>query len=669
MSIHEASPIDAIVRRVTVLLGVIALVLGIATVLLVNPLVDLLPSSYVMVVTVGALAFVGGLWMARQRYRAGIEELPVPNVERVLSTSAPGHDIDLALYRLTKFREGTIEYRELIQERLAEVALAVIKQRDDCSREEAIESLRDGSWTSNQYAQAFFTGGSPPSQTWQEKLKNRIRRTEESNYQKWVRMTIDAIVERSHLEDAIEPDHREDDGATEDEVASFTKGEYRRLMDESRVEEVRGAAKLFPIAPTGSWLGVSAFALVAAGWGIVTFEPGVVLISVVAIGFAAYARSGQPPQLENVSIERHLSETTPQPGEAVNVTVEVTNNGASFIPDLRIVDVIPAAMEVVDGSPRLATSLTAGSSDSFRYTVIAERGTHAWPSLTIGRNWAGSIEQQALIENDAEMVCYPFLRTTGDAPVRSQTSLYSGQIDTVVGGSGLEFFALREYRPGDPMKRIDWSRLARTGEFATIDFRKEQAAKVLLLFDTRDSAYVSDGPGRRHAVDRCIDAGTELFAGLYERGDLVGVAAFDTVPCWVGPSTGDGHAEQVRRVFAHHPALSSIPPDLLDKEEQYIDPMTHIRRQLSPDIQVILFSPLCDQYTADVARRLDSVGHLVTVLSPDPTTGRTPGQRLTKVEREVRINGLREHGIRVIDWKPDQSLHLEIDRARRRWAA
>jgi hypothetical protein len=64
---------------------------------------------------------------------------------------------------------------------------------------------------------------------------------------------------------------------------------------------------------------------------------------------------------------------------------------------------------------------------------------------------------------------------------------------------------------------------------------------------------------------------------------------------------------------------------------------------------------------------LDAYGHLVTVVSPDPTTADTPGHRLARVQRRNRISRLRAAGLRVVDWG-EESLAAEITRARGRWS-
>lgn len=666
MSMREQtiSSFDALTRRALLLLGAIVLALGLLTIVIVQPFVEVLPSSAGIVTFTFIGAFLLGLWMIRARYRNGYKQATVPNVERVLSTPTPGNDIDDMLYQLTEKRQGTIEYREQIRERLASLAIDVIRQEDDCSREEAVAKLDDGTWTDNPHAKAYFAGGSPPKQSLPDRIGMMLFNRGQSPYEKWVRITIDTIIDRSGVDiDELETD---DDGE-DDDTSVLLPSSYRSSAERADSETTEGGVTFGNRLATGHWRGISGVALIAAGWGGAMYQPEVFLLGVVGIAYTAYARSGSEPSISDLEVTRYVEDETPQPGESVEVTVTVENTGDSFLPDLRLVDRVPGPMEVIEGSPRLATALGSGSMATFTYTVVAERGTHEWPLVVYGRDFSGSVEREATIDVKTGISCVPSLKTTGGAPVRSQTSLYSGQVDTSVGGPGLEFFAVREYREGDPMKRIDWKRHARTGELATIDFRQERAAKVMLLFDSRDSAYVSSNPNERHAADRSVDAGMELFAGLFDRGDLVGVAAFDTVPCFLGTGAGDKHQERARQLFSGHPAISSLPPELKDVEGKYVDPMTHIRRRLSPDAQIMLFSPLCDDYPAEVARRLDSVGHLVTLISPNPTSIGTIGERLALVEREMRIRELRERDIRVVDWGNDERLGLEIQRAKTRW--
>lgn len=675
---NPTSSLDAVTRYALLAAGLVLFAVGVVTHVLVEPLVGILPSSFLLPALIGALALLSGLWTVRQWNGGTDHQSAVPDVELPISTLPPGSDIDEALYRLTRYRENTVEYRNQIQERLTSVAIDIIRKRDGCSRERAIHKLKEGTWTDSAYAAAFFAGGSPPSKPTFESLRDRLHGEHESDYERWVRMTVDTLVERAGTDVGIPDDpEEEEDGSLLERLRNRygnAEGEttrsaahYDDVTTDSGAEMVSEGVVYGDLLHTGRWNGITALALVAAGWGILTTSPPILLVTVVGVAFTAYARSRMEPDLTSLDVTRHVSETTPEPGEEVDITVTVENKSGSYLPDLRLVDRVPPSMTVVQGSPRVATALSSGSRVTFTYTVVAERGIHEWPLLVMARDFSGSIEREAAIAADAGIECVPQLTYTQNAPVRSQTSLFSGQVDTSIGGSGLEFFSVREYREGDPMNRIDWKRRARTGEFATIDFRQEKAAKVVLMFDARESAYVSHRPGARHAVDRSVDAAMELFAALFGRGDLVGIAAFDTIPCWLAPSAGDDHRERARRLFSGHEAIASVPPALKDAGGEYIDPMTHIRRQLDPDSQVLLFSPLADDYTAEVARRLDSMGYPITVVSPNPSATESIGQRLAGLERSMRITNLREHGIRIVDWEPEDRLGVELDRAKQRW--
>jgi uncharacterized protein (DUF58 family) len=144
---------------------------------------------------------------------------------------------------------------------------------------------------------------------------------------------------------------------------------------------------------THRWYGVAAVGFVAAGAGAIVNQPGLLLASVVGIAFAAYAQTSSSPPATELRLERELSDPDPRAGQAVEVTVRVVNEGGT-LPDLRLVDGVPPALEVTEGSPRLATALRTGRSATFRYTVEARRGVHPFEPMTIiARDASGATER------------------------------------------------------------------------------------------------------------------------------------------------------------------------------------------------------------------------------------------------------------------------------------
>ncbi len=628
------------------------------------------------------IALLLGIWRVRVRFNQGVDHLGLPVPELPFSNPTPGDDLDSMIHAYVTQGEQALEIPKQVGERLREAAIAAIAHREDITRDEAIDRLADGSWTEDQLAASYFAEDIPiPAQDFDVRLKAKLG-IGKTLYEQQIEAVVNEII---GIAEMIEPREADESIESEDDEGGFldrlgvgggsgnrviTRGETSvQDYEDNPGEQLTDNLSQRPPRGTRRWLGMDACALLTFGVGVAALQPSLILLGALFGGYSGFARIGWTPTPGGVSVKREFSTRTPTPGEHVTVSVTVTNEGGSLLPDLRMIDLVPPNMRVVDGSPRVYTALRPGAEVVFQYTLMAERGTHEWPLLAVTSGFSGSVEQEFIMTVDSTLDCLPRLRTVADVPVRAQTSILEGQVKTAEAGPGLEFHSVRDYEPGDSMRRIEWKHFARTGELATIDFRVERAATVVLLFDAREDAYVSDHPANRHALDRSVDAATEVYAALSDSGDLVGLAAFDTIPCWLAPGAGSGHNERVRLLLAHHPAIQSMPPSMSDREGQYIDPMLHVRRQMSSGTQVLMFSPITAPYPAEVARRLNSAGHLVTVISPDPTAERTPGERLARVERAIRINMLRERGIRVVDWGTDKSLPLAFEEAKRGWGA
>ena len=415
---------------------------------------------------------------------------------------------------------------------------------------------------------------------------------------------------------------------------------------------------------TDRWLGIAGAALALVGLGVLVRQPSLVLSGAVGVGYAVYARAGDAPT-PTLSVTRSVSDEAPAPGDEVRVTVRAENVGETALPDLRLVDGVPPGLAVVDGPARVATALRPGTAVTFEYTVRAARGDHEWEPLTaVTRDAAGAREREATLDAPTAIACTPELSAGGDLPLRGLTTVHHGRVPTDVGGSGVEFHATREYRRGDPLKRIDWNRRARTGELSTVELREERAATVVLLVDARESAYVAADPDAETAVEASVAAAGQAFSALLDGGDRVGVAALSPLDCWLPPGSGTVHAARGRETLATDPALAPTPSGERFYRSLWL---RRFRRRLPADAQVLFFTPLVDDTAATLARRIDAHGHLVTVLSPDSTTTETPGQRLATFERRQRLRSLRAGGIRALEWG-DDSFPVAVAAATRRWS-
>lgn len=423
-------------------------------------------------------------------------------------------------------------------------------------------------------------------------------------------------------------------------------------------------------------------ALVAVG--ILTGMPVFVLGGVAPLAYVALVNAtgvGEP----DIVVHRSVEPERPRPGDEVTVRVEVENVGDGVLPDLRVVDGVPAKLAVVQGSPRAALGLRPGHTESFEYRVVAKRGDHAFPqprvrvrSLT-GADVVTATGEQAGVTN---LQCSLPIDAV---PLREQTIEFFGPRRTDTPGSGIEFHSTREYRPGDRLTRINWRRYAETGELTTVEFRKAKRATVVLVVDARAASDVAHGVGYPSAIEYSLYAADRAIPPLRSAGNSVGVTALgadldpvepttsrdvrrgrDEVRSAVAPSTSargasaDGgeaircrHSGRTKRRDHGRASAGNSASDL--------------RKQLPSEAQVVLLSPVVDEYPLDVARILGAYGHAITVVSPDPTVGGSPGQRVASVRRRDRLVRLREAGARVVDWNPEESLSVALATALTQW--
>lgn len=99
---------------------------------------------------------------------------------------------------------------------------------------------------------------------------------------------------------------------------------------------------------------------------------------------------------------------------------------------------------------------------------------------------------------------------------------------------------IREYRPGDSLKRINWKASARTGTLQTMEFARNLSAPLLVLLDLTVSRYPLK---HRHILlERAIEAAVSLVVSYGESGQKVSLLARGTDrPIFIPSRSGYGH--------------------------------------------------------------------------------------------------------------------------------
>lgn len=133
---------------------------------------------------------------------------------------------------------------------------------------------------------------------------------------------------------------------------------------------------------------------------------------------------------------------------------------------------------------------------------------------------------------------------------RRVDTLLTGEYRSAFKGSGMEFEEVRQYVPGDDVRRIDWNVTARSEEPWIKLFREERELTLLLVLDVSGSVRFGSG-GRDGRTDKRLQlarlAGGLAYAAL-RSNDRVGLVAFsDRVERVVPPRKSRGHGWSVIR--------------------------------------------------------------------------------------------------------------------------
>jgi uncharacterized protein (DUF58 family) len=448
--------------------------------------------------------------------------------------------------------------------------------------------------------------------------------------------------------------------------------------------------------------------------GLIYANATVLAGTLVPLSYLLYEAVSGVPDGTSVAVTREISQEASAPGTAVDVHLTVENTGESVLPDLRLIDGVPEALAVEEGTPRLCASLSPGESETISYSVVTRRGSYTFESPVVRlRSLAASERVTTTVEaeGDDELVCLSTFQTDLH---QTQTTPYTGVVTTDSGGSGLEFHSTRQYRQGDPVNRIDWHHLAKTGEFITVQYREQKRNRTVILLDARTVNRVTPRPGQPTTVERAVYAGERLASMLSSAGveTTVGAVGLDeNTPdedvrnlldpeglAWAGPgretvsqevvfdavsrvATQDSGPGQQTLVPPHIGEVDEWGPqddasDVTATQTPDEDPsasggvaradggkrLVHLLDRIPSDAQVVLCSPLLDNWPVAVCRRLGD-DHDPVVVSPAPTGQETTGQRIAAAQRTLRLRELQRLAVSTVDWPLGEPFEIALQNA------
>lgn len=229
-------------------------------------------------------------------------------------------------------------------------------------------------------------------------------------------------------------------------------------------------------------------------------------------------------------------------------------------------------------------------------------------------------------------------------------------------GAGSEFYAIREYRPGDPLRAVNWKASARRGRGLFVNQRHHEArATILYLADGSPAA--ATGTRRTNAWVLAARAVATFAQHDMRRRDKP-VLAVSGEPA----SLREGSFADPLLLELAEPFLRP-PPGGPQTLRETMDALLPALRPKSP--VVVLSNLLDDDTVEETVLALRAIEAPVTVLSPSGPAllemAGAPGGQVSDawIAREALVGALRGAGAKVVDWDPRESLAAAVPKGAR----
>lgn len=373
----------------------------------------------------------------------------------------------------------------------------------------------------------------------------------------------------------------------------------------------------------------------------------------------------QAPVELSLSAHRVIDKMNVVAGESVQAEV-VIKNGGRDLRNLYLADTLSTSVHIQDGQDHQRLSLPAGGVANLHYRFQAGRGLYTWSTIHASASDPfGLFEVKQEVPASGEILVRPEPMKLRHIPLEPRLTLHApGPLSASLAGSGTDFFGIREYRPGDSLRRLNWRQAARHPDARfTNEYEREEIADFGLILDARK---LTNADGMEHALfESAVRATASLSELFLKEGNRVAFLAFGGKMLFLFPGSGKKQLNLILRDLAsvrQGPNLS-------------LTYLKYFAGRLFPSRSMLIVLSNLGVYDLETYAQFRGLGYEVLLISPDPVDyiQRTlpPTQisdwavRAARIERRVQLKQIMKLGVKVIDWQVDKPLEFVVRKATR----
>ena len=343
--------------------------------------------------------------------------------------------------------------------------------------------------------------------------------------------------------------------------------------------------------------------------------------------------------------------------EVVTATIELSS--ASGADRVEVLLHLPRGLRAEKPNPK-AVRLAPNETRTLELPLRCARygGFVLGPLLVRSRDRLGFTSWETRLGDREPLRVYPSVETLHALLAPHETQVYIGNQVSRAKSEGVEFADIRDWVPGDRVRKINWRASARqTGGLLVNEQHPERNTDVILFLDTFDDVESDDDRG---TFDMTVRAAASLAHLYLQRKDRVGLVSFGGYLSWLLPASG---TTQLYRIVDSLLQMN-IVLSFASKGVDILPP-----RSLPSRALVVALSPLLDPRSAAALLDLRARGFDLVVIEVSPVPFVRPAgdvlsdlsYRLWRLTRESLRARYEQAGVPVVEWVDGVPLNSALE--------
>lgn len=383
-----------------------------------------------------------------------------------------------------------------------------------------------------------------------------------------------------------------------------------------------------------------------------------VVASAIIFSYLALALTIQSGVPSSITLKRRLSERLT---EDERTTTETLITNSSTTPCLVAVqESYPEGLDLVEGSTNYIAFIPPNAQNAISNVLSADfRGHYVIePPVSVVMdelNLRGRKIDDAT--KSSYLTVFPPVEDLSDFPIGSRSS--QPEIGAYRSGSvgvGTEFFGIRDYSPGDDLRRINWKASARSEFLLSNEYEREHVVNIYLIADLTSTL--------RGDLRWVVRTSASIATYLLKTRNRLGLIVL-----------GEG-ISHVRIESGHRQLLRVLDKLVIAEPGGTGEVNPYLRRLLDnmPRCEIFLVSPLKSESIADTiieVRHKQAQVSLITFRKPRSENFETDlivhtAERLYELRRAAVIHRLEGSDVKVIEVQPETQVRSMISLAEER---